>query len=174
MKENNEEFIKQLSKLDSGELAVLRRCGNDYYANPRAFPVFAKIGSLESKVRSLVAVLYAVFHKEGESNSNIEKYNFGRSYYISLRGDGADFKEEGYKRRDKRFKSIIASDFDELPFRLRQLVKFIKSKDGKINFADLMKDLYNWEKDDKWVQRKWVKGFYNIKDITNEGEKNER
>ncbi|MBN2763280.1 MAG: type I-E CRISPR-associated protein Cse2/CasB, partial [Bacteroidales bacterium] len=92
----------------------------------------------------------------------------------SLKGDGADFKEEDYKRRDKRFKTIISSDFEQLPFRLRQLVKFIKSKDGKINFTDLLMDLSCWESDDKWVQRKWVKGFYNIKNSHNEGEENEQ
>jgi CRISPR type I-E-associated protein CasB/Cse2 len=171
--QKSNDFIERLSKLDADELAILRRCGNDYFTNPRAFPVFAKLGALDHAARSLVAVLYAVCHREGEKNSYIEKYNFGRSYYISLKGDGKDFTEEDYKRRDKRFKTIIASDYDQLPFRLRQLVKFIKSKEGKINFADLLIDLSCWESDDKWVQRKWVKGFYNIKDIKQEGEKNE-
>ncbi|MBN2435153.1 MAG: type I-E CRISPR-associated protein Cse2/CasB [Spirochaetes bacterium] len=153
---------------------MLRRCGDDYFSNSRAFPVFAKIGSLDNRVRSLIAVLYAVYHREGEANSIIDKFNFGKSYYISLKGDGGEFNEEDYKRRDKRFKTIIASDFDQLPFRLRQLIKFIKSKDGLIDFIDLLRDLYNWESDDKWVQRKWVKGFYNIRNSQKEGEYNEQ
>ena len=174
MSHYHKEFVDRLSKLDSGELAVLRRCSNDYNSNSRAFPVFAKIGALDNNVRSLIAVLYAVFHREGENNNYIEKYNFGKSYYLSLKGDGADFKEDDYKRRDKRFKTIIASDFEQLPFRLRQLVKFIKSKDGIIDFSDLMTDLNNWNSDDKWVQRKWVRGFYNIRNNEKEGENNEQ
>lgn len=171
--EKNKEFIGTLSNLGAGDLAILRRCGDDYFSNPRALPVFAKIGALNSNVRSLIAVLYSVFHSEGQKPNILEKFNFGQTYFFALKGDNNDFKAENH---DKRFKMIIASDFEQIPFRLRQLVKLIKSKDGMIDFADLLNDLYSWNSDSRWVQRKWVRGFYNLHEQENEnkGENNEK
>lgn len=165
----NKEFINRVSKLTSGDLATLRRNVDNPLTNVKAMPILAKISSLNSFEKSLVACLYAVYHKENESPYFSDEFNFGTSLYFSLKGDSPDFKPEDH---DKRLKSILSSTKDELPFKLRQIVKLIKSKEQKIDFSYLLKCLYNWDNEEKWIQREWVRGFYNIKlNIINEGEK---
>ena len=158
-KQKNREFVERLSKLNAGDLAQLRRATDDPSHNVRIMPALARIGALEDNIRAMISSLYAVCHREGDSPYYSDEYNFGKSYFQSLRGDKKDFKPEDH---DTRFKTLISSDRDELPFRLRQIVKQTNSKGEKIDFSTLIGELYNWEHESRWVQRKWVSGFYGI------------
>lgn len=67
---------------------------------------------------------------------------------------------------ERRLAILLDADFDpqtgegELPFRLRQTVKLIASKEVGINWAKLLNDLRRWNDPDKVVQKHWAKDFY--------------
>jgi CRISPR type I-E-associated protein CasB/Cse2 len=171
--EKNKDFIKQIAKLNAGDLAVLRRNVDNPQTNIKALPILARFGAVDSFARSLTACLYSVYHRENDDPFFKDDFNFGRAYYYAIKSESKEFKPEEH---DKRFKIIIASDKDDLSFRLRQAVKQIRSKDQPIDFSILLRDLYNWDNENRWIQREWVKGFYNINEeeenntINNEGE----
>jgi CRISPR type I-E-associated protein CasB/Cse2 len=119
----------------------------------------ARIGALEDKSKALIASLYAVCHREGDLPHFSEEFNLGRVYFNALKGDKKDYKPQEH---DTRFKVLIASESDDLFFRLRQVVKQIKSKNYEIDFSILLGEIYNWEHETRWVQRKWVSGFYSF------------
>lgn len=67
---------------------------------------------------------------------------------------------------ERRLAILLDADFDpktgegELPFRLRQTVKLIVSKEGSIDWAKLLNDLRRWNDPGKAVQKQWAKDFY--------------
>ena len=67
---------------------------------------------------------------------------------------------------ERRFAILLDADFDprtgegELPFRLRQTVKLVLSKDVGVDWPQLLNDLSGWNRADKPVQKKWAKEFY--------------
>jgi len=67
---------------------------------------------------------------------------------------------------ERRFAILLDADYDphtgegELPFRLRQTVKLVLSKDVGIDWPQLLMHLSRWNDADKWVQKKWAKEFY--------------
>ena len=161
--EKNKGFIKRVSRLSPGDLAVLRRNADNPQTNIKALPILARIGAIDSFARSLTACLYAVYHRENDEPCEDSNFNFGSAFCEAIKS-GNDFKPDEH---DKRFKILIASESEDLPFRLRQAVKLIKSKNERIDFSALLGDLYVWDKEDRRAQRKWVKGFYNLKEEEN-------
>jgi len=67
---------------------------------------------------------------------------------------------------ERRFAILLDADFDpatgdgELPFRLRQTVKLVVSKNTGIDWPQLLSDLRHWNNTDKPVQKRWAKEFY--------------
>ena len=60
-----------------------------------------------------------------------------------------------------RFVALLDADEEELPYRLRQMVRLLKTEDGiRIHWAELLRDLLAWNREDKPVQRKWARAFY--------------
>jgi CRISPR type I-E-associated protein CasB/Cse2 len=152
-KETENKFTKRLSSLTNGELAILRRCNQNPLEDPRLFATLGKLGVLESYVHSLIACLYAVYHRAEDKPMEIEKYNFGKIF--------KDSYDPENQKQDKRFRAILSADKgDALAYRLRQAVRLIRSKNLPIDFDELLKHLLNWEHSSKWVQREWAKGYY--------------
>ncbi len=146
-------FINRVAKLSAGDLAILRRCNQNPLEDQRLFSTLGKLGALNTYEYAIVACLYAVYHKPDDLPRSIEKYNFGKAFRHAYDPEN--------KKQDTRFRAILSADKgDALAYRLRQAIRLLKSKDEPVDFSVLVSDLYNWEKQDKWVQRKWAQGYY--------------
>ncbi len=150
---SNREFIERLGRLSSADLAVLRRCNRNPLTDERLFSVLGRLGALGSYNHSLIACLYAVYHRAGDTPRFIDWYKFGRAFRNAYDPDD--------QKQDTRFRAILTADKgDALAFRLRQAVRLLKSREESVDFSVLLGDLYNWDKPDRWVQRKWAEGYY--------------
>lgn len=66
---------------------------------------------------------------------------------------------------ERRFRIMLDAEFDkngggELAFRLRQIVQYILRHSGKIDWPQLLIDLYEWDNPNRRVQKAWAKSFY--------------
>jgi CRISPR type I-E-associated protein CasB/Cse2 len=152
----NDFFWQNLQKLRSGELAILRRAGDNPLKDERCFPVLAKLGCLDDRVKALVAGLYAVVYREGMPMETTQA-NIGFSLRHALEKGRGQIKPE---ENDGRLRALISSHRDQLDFRLRQTVRLIDSRNVPIDFKTLLRDLYSWDHEERWVQRSWTRGFY--------------
>jgi CRISPR type I-E-associated protein CasB/Cse2 len=147
-------FVQRVSQLTAGDLAILRRCNKNPLEDQRIFSVLGKLGALRIYNYALVACLYAVYHREGENPIFLEKYNFGKAFK-------AAYDPENKKNQDTRFRAILsANKGDALAYRLRQAIRLVKNKEEPVDFSVLLSNLFNWDKHDRWVQRKWAEGYY--------------
>lgn len=68
---------------------------------------------------------------------------------------------EQSKSIEQRFIALLDADEEQLPYRLRQMVRLIKSQDGiRIHWSELLRDLLAWKRERKPVQQKWAGAFY--------------
>ncbi|HMQ32556.1 MAG TPA: type I-E CRISPR-associated protein Cse2/CasB [Chloroflexaceae bacterium] len=61
---------------------------------------------------------------------------------------------------DRRFQTLLDSDREQLPFRLRQAVRLAAATDQAIDWAQLLGDLLAWEHPDRYVQLRWARDYY--------------
>jgi len=61
---------------------------------------------------------------------------------------------------DRRFQTLIDSEREQLPFRLRQAVRLIAADRLPIDWIALLRDLLGWELDGKPVQLRWAKDYF--------------
>ncbi|MBV5339476.1 MAG: type I-E CRISPR-associated protein Cse2/CasB [Deltaproteobacteria bacterium] len=59
---------------------------------------------------------------------------------------------------ERRFITLLDSDSDQLPYRLRQMVALLKEQ--SIDFDDLLNRLLYWNDDQKRTQNIWARDFY--------------
>ena len=59
---------------------------------------------------------------------------------------------------ERRFITLLDSDRDQLPHRLRQMLALLK--EYPIDFQTLLRDLGNWNSNLKKIQYKWAQDFY--------------
>lgn len=155
-KKGEKAFLDWLSKLKGQQgwrrnRAILKQSlafGMGTY--PPAMPLvegFVKKKSRERKAYYLVAALYAL--KDGEHQE-------GRSLAQAL----GEKRNEGSENLEKRLLALLDSDHDQLPYRLRQLVKLVE---GGIDFEQLLKDLVDWSDSKRDVQIRWAMEFYRAK-----------
>lgn len=146
--------IERISKLGSGDLAVLRRCNKNPLEDTKVFSVLGRLGFINSYEKSLVACVYAVYHRKEDNPYYSDSFNFGKAFQEA-------YNPEQKEDKDIRFRALLtSSDKEQLSYRLRQSIKLIKSHNIKIDFSILLKNLYNWNSDKQWVQREWAKGYY--------------
>lgn len=146
--------IDKIAKLGLGDLAKLRRCNKNPLEDVRLFSVLGRLGFVNSYERSLIACLYAAYHNKEENPYYSNSFNFGKAFQEAY---NPELKED----KDIRFRALLtANDKEQLSYRLRQAIKLLKSQEIKIDFSVLLKNLYNWNSDKQWVQRKWAEGYY--------------
>ncbi len=76
--------------------------------------------------------------------------NFGRT----LADVGKD------KVVEKRFKMVLDCEKEELPRHLEGLIRLIRKNSIPIDWGALLKDISDWGKEDKTVQRRWAEAFW--------------
>jgi CRISPR system Cascade subunit CasB len=61
---------------------------------------------------------------------------------------------------DRRFQTLLDSEREQLPFRLRQAVRLAAASEQQIDWAQLLADLLNWDWDGHPVQLRWAKDYF--------------
>lgn len=156
------EFIERVEALDAGRLAALRRgCGERDSVEGRCPWLIGLIqGAASESTAFLVASLLAQYStadvKAGRHRSSGD---FGRTWKLALAGNGS----ESIKRR---FHILLDAEFDpwtgdgDLPYRLRQMVRYAASKGVGVEWPLLLTDLKFWNDPQKRVQKRWARTFF--------------
>lgn len=148
-----EKFLQNLSALDAGGKARLKRDAGKPLAEAQSLGLFYRLlpyglSAAQEEIYFLVATLYPL--ADGGS-----KGNFG----ASLRR-ARDLKN--HKGLDRRVEILLDSDATQLPFRLRQAVRFLKSRQVAVNWQKLLEDLLRWNYLNHTVQKQWARAYFGI------------
>ena len=100
----------------------------------------------------LIASLFALYRPE---TSSAARHNFGVSYLQLAEATASGSVE-------RRFLALLDAPIETLPDHLRHAIGQMAANSHRIavNWYALLSDLLSWEADNRWVQRKWAKGFY--------------
>ncbi len=110
----------------------------------------------EEEAYYLVAALFAWHQRDwhvGEGESVRRHTNFGASFAWLTR-------ETGSESIEARFVALLNCQFDDLPEHLRHGVGLLKAHDIPIDWARLLRDLRQWEWEDRRVQRDWARAYW--------------
>lgn len=142
-------FLKYLYELSSkekpGNKAILAHLKRSLSTQENDFMMYKYLGRyIQEDMKNyevanifLIAGLFAIH----QNNTNEEYYNIAKSVLLYKAQKGKD------ESIDKRFETFLNSDRDELPDRLRQLVKLLI--DVPINFDILYSDITWWNEKTK-------------------------
>ena len=146
-------FLAKLAALDAGDRARLKRDAGKALDEAQSLGLFYRllrgiggIPAAQEETYFLVATLYPLAEGSG-------KGNFGDAMR-----QACDPKNR--KGLDRRVEALLDSDTTQLPFRLRQAIKFLKSKRVGVNWQSLLEDLLNWNRPRRLVQREWARGYF--------------
>ncbi len=160
-----ERFIHRLDKLNPAKtrgakrqhLAELRKSlsfdlGTHVPAFPYVEPFVATLdestGYWRRAMFYLVAGLYAS-HPESASQGG-----FGKAMAVL-----SHRRESG--SLEKRFLALLAAEEEkQLVYHLRQLVSLLKAEGIGLNYAALLRDLFGWQNQSRYVQRRWAQQYY--------------
>lgn len=146
-------FCERLGRLDNGERARLKRSAGQTLAGARreALGLFYSVvppgvPPFEEDAYFLVATLYPLADSSKEGNMGQTLKNC--------------ISENNQKGVERRMRILLDADASQLPFRLRQAIRFIQSNREKVNWPRLLQDLLAWDSQDHYVQRRWARSFY--------------
>ncbi len=154
MKQSDErvtKFIAALEKLDPGERARLKRNAGKRLGEARSLGLFYRIlpygvSRYQEEMYFLVATLYPLAEGGGEKN-------FG----ASMRHARDSQNEKGLNRR---MEVLLDADERQLPFRLRQAVRYLYSKRVTVNWHHLLSDLLRWNAPKRYIQQNWARSYF--------------
>ena len=156
------EFIERIESLGSGELARLRRgCGEHDPVEGRCPWLIALVHGVSSvPVAFLVASLLAQY-----STVNIQLGNHRLDGNFGLTWKRAIARSSSYSIK-RRFHILIDAEYEplsgegDMPYRLRQMVRYAAGKGVGVDWPLLLKHARNWNSPDKWVQKQWADSFF--------------
>jgi CRISPR system Cascade subunit CasB len=159
----DERFIEALVVLyeqeDRVELAALRRGlsnppGETMEMYPYVAPFTQGLTRKQEDAYYLIAALFGLYPGESWTSSESRlRTNLG----ASLRWFTNESSSESIERR---FVALLNAHTDDLSEHLRQTISLLKSKDIPVDWRQLLRDVINWEDDDRFVQRNWSKAFW--------------
>ena len=147
-------WLGELNKSNSKVRAVLRRSlafdpGTFVSAYPYVEPFLkGDDGSWRRQVYYLVEGLWAAHWREGR---NGQPMSVGRACALHQNSSGSLSTE-------RRFITLLDSDTEQLPHRLRQMITLLN--DYSIDFEQLLNGLLYWNDDQKRTQAAWARDFY--------------
>lgn len=154
------EWLEGLNEKDTKVRAVLRRSlafdpGKFAQAYPYVEPFLKGEDNFwRREMLYLVAGLWATHWREGQKGQLVP---IGKACAVHQVASGSTSTE-------RRFITLLDSDPDQLPHRLRQMVALLK--DYNLDFATMLWDadkktgLLNWNDDQKRTQNAWARDFY--------------
>lgn len=153
LNEKIEKFLLNLSTLDAGGKARLKRDAGKPLAEAQSLGLFYRLlpyglSAAQEETFFLIATLYPLADKR-------DKGNFGDSLHSARDPDPK--KNKGL---DRRVEILLDSDTAQLSFRLRQAVRFLKSKQVALNWQQLLEDLLRWNYTNRTVQKQWARAYF--------------
>lgn len=148
------EWLEGLNEKDTKVRAVLRRSlAFDPGRFPPAYPyvepfVKDEDNSWKREMLYLVAGLWAAHWREARLGIPMP---IGKACAAHRAASGSTSTE-------RRFITLLDSDRDQLPHRLRQMIALLR--DQAIDFDALLKGLLYWNDDQKRTQNAWARDFY--------------
>ena len=149
------ERLEELNKNNSKVRAELRRIlAFDLGTYVPAYPYIERFVNKESnswrrEMHYLVAGLWATHWREGRSEPQL---SIGKACWELYR------ERENSPSIERRFITLLDSDHDQLPHRLRQMIALIKEQ--TIDFDAILRGLLKWNEDKKPTQNAWARDFY--------------
>ena len=145
-------FCDRLAQLDAGERARLKRnSGRSLAESHHVLGLFFRllppgVPKYQEATYFLAATLFALAESGGERN-------LGHSLYLARdRGSGQGL--------DRRVEVLLDADQEQLPFRLRQAIRFLDSKRVPVNRPRLLQDLLAWGHPKRYVQENWARAYF--------------
>lgn len=157
-------YLEGLNQSDSRVRATLRRSlaftPGEYVP---AFPyveIFLKSDTDDWRRKAfyLVAGLWAMHWREGRSGLPLTIGKACAALDCEKRGKLSQEDRRKTSNTEKRFITLIDSDTDQLPHRLRQMIALLKEQ--TIDYDVMLNDLFLWNKEQKQVQHAWARQFY--------------
>lgn len=74
---------------------------------------------------------------------------------------------------EKRFTGLLETLWEEdgyLCKKLERMAKFLKQKGYAVNGAELLPSLMNWNDEEKWVQKRWIRTYWRTEQTDEESE----
>jgi CRISPR system Cascade subunit CasB len=148
-----QEFINALVKLEPGDRARLRRhAGKTLNESVDVLGVFFRVlpygvSERQHQAYFLVATLFPLADRSDLPG------NFG----VTLSRMRNSNNEAGLNRR---VAALLDADEQQLPFRLRQLVRLAYANRVGVNWARLLRDVLGWSHPDRWVQKEWAMAYF--------------
>ncbi len=148
------EWLENLSERDTKVRATLRRSlafdpGGFIPAYPYVEPFIRNDDNFwRREVFYMVAGLWALHRHEGLKGQLLSIGKACAAYQVS----------SGSTSTERRFITLLDSDRDQMPQRMRQMVALLKEQN--LDFEDLLKGLLNWNDDNKRTQNAWARDFY--------------
>lgn len=157
-----EEFIERVEGLDTGELAMLRRgCGERAPVEGRCPWLLGLIRGAASEATAFLAASLLAQYKTTDIRADRHRAegNFGITWKRAISGTDS----ESIRRR---FHVLLDADYDpwtgdgDLPYRLRQMVRYAASKGVGVDWPTLLADLKYWNHPEKRAQKRWARAFF--------------
>jgi CRISPR system Cascade subunit CasB len=157
-----ERFISYLEELarneDRAALAALRRSlgkSPGEAAETHRYVLRFNPEPWEETAFYLVAGLFAM-HPENWPKKEDDKRltNFGASFAWVRSKTDSDSSIE------RRFVALLDCHADDLADHLRHAVSLLKAKEVPVDWLQLLRDLRNWNHEERRVQRRWARAFW--------------
>lgn len=177
-KTREEEFIERIEKLDSGELAALRRgCGERDPVEGRCPWLHGLIYGVASEPTAFLAASLLAQYKTAVIKSGGHRIdgNLGATWKRAIASNDS-------KSIERRFHILLDAEYDpwtgdgDLPYRLRQMVRYAAGKGVGVDWPRLLKDLKFWNYPEKRVQKDWARSFFSterLEDATTQQDEKE-
>ena len=152
------QWLENLNSKDTKVRAVLKRSlafdpGSYVPAYPYVEPfVKGEASEWRRSVVYLVAGLWAAHWRADRTGSPVSVAYACARYQIA----------SGSTSIERRFITLLDSDKDQLPHRLRQMIALLK--EYPIDFEALLKSLLSWSDEHKRRQNEWARDFYRALD----------
>jgi CRISPR system Cascade subunit CasB len=181
-------YVASLRKLDSGGRADLRRClaaetpsGHlPAYRHVEKLPWVPTLSKSRRDCYYLVGGLFALVERQSDRNDldGPEAKSLSLARAVKIYELGADKGGDGkLSSVERRFLTLLDSDEEQLPYRLRQMVQMItrgqNAVKARLDWAGLLKDLQSWNSRNDWVRQKWAREFYQSQHDVEETQNNE-
>lgn len=150
-------FLQNLSVLDAGGKARLKRDAGKPLAEAQSLGLFYRLlpyglSAAQEEIFFLLATLHSLADGGGTGN-------FGASLRRAR-------DPKNHKGLDRRVEILLDSDTTQLPFRLRQAVRLLKSNRVSVNWQQLLEDLLRWNYANRAVQKQWARAYFGISQPT--------
>jgi CRISPR system Cascade subunit CasB len=146
-------FFTRLAALRPGERARFKRNAGKSLAESqqgtmglfyRTLP--SDVARYQEETYFLTATLYPLADDGG-------KGSFGHALRRARQSDNT-------AGLDRRIEILLDADESQLPFRLRQALRYLAAKQVRVNWSGLLTDLLNWQNPQRFVQERWARDYF--------------